>query len=176
MLYYLTRSLYPYDRTGGGLARYNQVQNFESNGIKVITVLPKKIQKNDARVLGYPFRGSTKLNMILQRVGIYEDYLDPWVDSAFASLSLIVKKTDVIVATSGGELGMLKLAMKLHAKIGCTYIANLHDPIDYSVINGNRIDGKFHVSRESSIKKILSSADSIVTSSEKYKKYLTLYG
>jgi hypothetical protein len=114
-------------------------------------------------------------------VGIYEDYLDNWVKRSFSYLVNKVVATDIIFATCGGELSSIKLGFLLKEKVGCKLVINLHDPIDYTNLNGLILDKKPHVSRDKYESRYLSSADLIFTSESSYKdvilkKYPSLKG
>lgn len=177
-IYYFARSYHPYQKGGGPLIRVGAVNYLESLGWDVTVVLPNYDTKeviSDNNTIQIPFkhRYIQKMTSLLERIGIYEDYLDRWVDNAFLYLSDKVKREDILFATSGGELGMIKLASLLKKKIGCRFIANFHDPLNYGYMNGLRRDKKFHVGRERLHKKYLTNADLILTSSQYYADVLS---
>jgi len=171
-IWFLTRSLYPYQKTGGGQIRLGQIKFLENLGYKIKIVMPHynlnrlNIQDN---IIQIPMNYSVRLHSYMERLGINEDYLDKWVENAFDYLKDKVKKEDVVFATSGGELGMIKLGSQLKLKTDCRFIVNFHDPLDYSLVNGLKLDNKFHVSREKQEYKYLKNSDFIVTSSNSYK-------
>jgi len=121
----------------------------------------------------FKFRYIQKITSIFERVGIYEDYLDRWVDEAFKYLKDKIKQEDTIFATSGGELGMIKLGSLLKKEIGCKFVINFHDPLNYGYMNGLRRDKKFHIGREKAHEKYMKNADLILTSSEYYANVLS---
>ena len=49
---------------------------------------------------------------------------------------------------------------------GCKIVLNLRDPINYTLVNGLKLDQKFHVSREKQERKYLEQMDLILTSSK----------
>ena len=164
-IYYLTRS-YLLMRSGGVLGRVRQVELLCKEGFDITVITPnykkKGIEIKD-NVVYLPLVYNIKLALILERLGFYEDYLDKWVKIAFEYLKDKVKKDDILFATSGGELGNIKLASILKERIGCKYVANFRDPINYSLVNGLKIDNKFHISREKQEAKYLRNADLIIT-------------
>jgi len=113
-----------------------------------------------------PFLKNQRISSILERIGIYEDYLDTWVDTTFDYLKSKIKKEDIIFSTSGGELGMIKLGSVLKNEIGCKLVINFHDPLVYSLVNGLKLDNKFHVNREEQEFRYLQNSDLIISSSK----------
>jgi len=174
-MWFLTRSLYPYHKTGGGQIREAQVAFFKKHGWDVEVVMPsyelKEIKVND-NITQIPFLYNHKFVNLLEIIGIYEDYLDKWVEDAYTFLKDRVTKKDILFATSGGELGMIKLATQLKEKTGCKVIANFHDPLVYSVVNGHKLQYRFHVSRERVEKRYINMVDLIITSTKSYQKAL----
>jgi len=153
-IYYLTRSYAPYQKGGGPLMRTGAVKYLKELGWDEIPFKKRYIQK---------------LTSILERVGIYEDYLDKWVENSFEYLKNKINKEDIVFATSGGELGMIKLGSLLKDKIDCSFIVNFRDPLDYSLVHNLKLNQKFHVSREKQEQKYLRNSDLIITSSESNK-------
>lgn len=176
-IYYITRSYYPYQKGGGPLMRTGAVKYLKELDWDVTVVMPNyksKEFKIEDDIWQIPFNGKhiQKLASLFERVGIYEDYLDKWVDNAFEYLMDKITKNDVVFTTSGGELGMIKLGSLLKDTIGCKFVVNFHDPLDYSLVHGLRLDEKFHVSREKQEQKYLENSDLIVTSSVSNKQSL----
>ena len=170
-IYYLTRSYYPYQKGGGPLMRTGAVKYLKELGWDVTVIMPNykdKEFKIEDGIWQIPFKGKhiQKLASLLERVGIYEDYLDKWVNNAFGYLKDKITKDDIVFATSGGELGMIKLGSLLKDKIGCTFVVNFHDPLDYSLVHGLKLNNKFHISREAQEKKYLKNSDIIIASSK----------
>jgi len=168
-LYYLTRSFYPYQKGGGPLMRNGAVKYLQELGWDVTVVMPNygsnklNIENN---VIQIPQNYNIKLHLYMERLGLKEDYLDNWVKVAFEYLKDKVKKTDIIFATCGGELGMIKLGSLLKKEIGCKFVVNFRDPLDYSIVNGIKLDNKLHISREKQEYKYLKNSDLIITSSK----------
>ena len=174
-IYYLTRSYSPYQKGGGPLMRMGAVKYLQELGWDVTVVMPNYGQSEysiDNNIWRTPFPNSLRWTNRLQRVGFYEDYLDPWVESAFEYLREKITKNDFLFATSGGELGIIKLASLLKEEIGCKFIVNFRDPLSYSIVDGLKINNKFHVSREHQEAKYLKNADIIITSSQRYRDQL----
>ncbi len=183
-IFYLTRSYLP-DKSGGILMRVGTVRLLMRKGfdVQVITVDKKRrqvyTQENLHYIPFFPFsfrltlvQYFMKISYILERLGIFEDYLDPWVWNAQKYLLPLVTKNDIMFATSGGELGTIKLGCLIKQRIGCSFIVNFRDPLDYSIIKGVRIDNRFHVKREKAESKYLNNANAIITSSEFYAQVL----
>ncbi len=172
-IWYLTRSLYPYQKGGGPLLRQGQIDFLRELGWKLEVITPNYHTKDfliDAHTAQIPFKRKyiQKLTSILERTGIYEDYLDKWIDEAFKYLKDKIKKEDIVFATSGGELGMIKLGSLLQKEIGCKFVINYHDPLNYGYMNGLRRDKKFHIGREKAHEKYMANSDLILTSSQYY--------
>lgn len=172
-IYYLTRSYYPYQKGGGPLMRTGAVKYLQELGWDVMVVMPNyesKEFKIEDNVWQIPFKGKhiQKLASLFERIGVYEDYLDKWVRNAFEYLKDKITQDDIVFATSGGELGMIKLGSFLKNKVGCKFVVNFRDPLNYGYMNGLRRDKKPHIGREKSHEKYIQNADLIITSSQHY--------
>jgi hypothetical protein len=110
---------------------------------------------------------------VFEKMGIIEDHLREWGDRTIKALKQCVKKDDIILATTGGELECLRIAFKLKNVIGCPAFVFYHDPIDYVKYDGMVLDNKFHICRDKYENKYLEKMDGIFVSSEKFKKCLT---
>ena len=168
-IWFLTRSLYPYQKTGGGQIRLGQVNYLKELGWNIEIIMPNyendKINHID-NIVQVPYTKTQKLASLFERIGIYEDYLDKWIDDTFKYIKDKIKKEDIVFSTSGGELGMIKLGSLLKDKIGCKFVVNFHDPLAYSLVHGLKLNSKFHISREKQEKKYLKNSDMIITSSK----------
>lgn len=176
-IWFLTRSLYPYQKTGGGQIRLGQVNELKKLGWEVTVIMPnytsaKIIKEKD--IVQIPFLAKQKIVDLLERIGIYEDYLDGWIKKAYEYLKNKIQHEDIVFATSGGELGMIKLGSLLKDQNACKFVVNFHDPIAYSLVNGLKLDNKFHVNREKYEKKYLENVDLIITSSQSNAESLKL--
>jgi len=172
-IYYLARSYSPYQNGGGSLMRAGAVINLQKLGWKVVVIMPNYntkeiIMENNIIQIPFDSKHFQKLSSLFERIGIYEDYLDKWVENAFKYLQNKIKKKDIIFATSGGELGMIKLGSLLKNKIGCKFVVNFHDPLNYGYMNGLRRDIKPHIGRVKAQEKYISNANLILTSSQYY--------
>ena len=170
-IWFLTRSLYPYQKTGGGQIRLGQVKALERLGWNITTVIPNHHLQEltiEGNLIQIPFnkRYNQRFTSILERLGFYEDYLDKWTVNAFDYLKDKVRKGDIVFATSGGELGMIKLGSLLKNEVNCRFVVNFHDPLDYSLVNNQKLDNKFHISRENQELNYLGNSDLIITSSK----------
>lgn len=172
-IYYLARSYAPYQKGGGPLMRTGAVKYLQKLGWDITVVLPNYttsqliLEKNTIQI-PFKYRYIQKITSLLERVGIYEDYLDRWTDEAFKYLKNKVKKEDMVFATSGGELGMIKLGFLLQKELECKFVVNFRDPLNYGYMNGLRRDKKFHIGREKVHEKYMANADLILTSSQYY--------
>lgn len=108
----------------------------------------------------------------MERIGLIEDYLDAWVDKTLDIVAERINSDDIIFATSGGELACIKLGSLLKERIGCKFIVNFHDPVDYSYVGNKKTCGFFHVNRENAILKYLYNVDYVITSSDKFREIL----
>lgn len=170
-IWFLTRSLYPYQKTGGGQIRLGQVEALEGLGWSMTVVIPNYDSKYltlENNIIQIPFKNKhrQKLSSLFERIGLFEDYLDKWVSGAFDYLKDKVRKGDIVFATSGGELGMIKLGSLLKNEVNCRFVVNFHDPLDYSLMNNQKLDNKFHISRENQELNYLGNSDLIITSSK----------
>lgn len=172
-IYYLTRSYSPYQKGGGPIMRTGAVKYLKELGWDVIVMMPNYKTKElfiDNNICQIPFKTKhiQKLFSLFERLGFYEDYLDKWVESAFEYLKDKINKDDIVFATSGGELGMIKLGSLLKDKINCKFVVNFRDPLNYGYMNGLRRDKKLHIGREKAHEKYIQNADLIITSSQYY--------
>lgn len=176
-IFYFTRSYYPYDKGGGPLMRTGAVKYLRELEWKVNVVMPnytssQVILENNITQIPFKNKHIQKLTSLLERIGVYEDYLDKWIKDAFEYLKDKINKDDIIFATSGGELGMIKLGSLLKKEINCKFVVNFRDPLNYGYMNGLRRDKKIHIGREKAHKKYITNADLILTSSEYYSEVL----
>lgn len=174
-IWYISRTYLP-EKTGGALIRIAQVDFFRSQGAEVLVVAPDYLGREAVisdEEIRLPYRKSRiRLDQFLERIGVYEDYLDQWVDDSLTLLKGRMRKEDLVFATSGGELGCIKLASKLKDEVGCKLIVNLHDPVDYTLVSNRKINRLPHVGREGQERKYLKNADLVVTSSKSNKESL----
>ena len=172
-LFYITRSYAPYDEGGGALMRKWTVEYLISLGWDVQVIRPeyeKDVYSRDKNVISIPFNQKyrQKWFSLLERVGWYEDYLDPWVKSTLPYLRKFIRKEDMIFCTSGGELGTIKLGALIKQELGCKLVVNFRDPLNYGYMQGLRRDTKPHIGRIGIQRKFLNDADLILTSSKRY--------
>lgn len=174
-LFYITRTLYPYQKGGGAQVRAKTINKLRELGWDVVVVMPGyrqiRLRRSD-NLITIPILPILKITKIFQRFGLFEDYLDLWVSKSLRHLKGVVKKNDLVFVTSGGELGTLKLGALLKSETNCKLVLNFRDPLEYALCNNSLIDNSFHVSREKVEKKYLSAADLLVTSSKSYQKNL----
>lgn len=175
-IWYISRTYLP-EKTGGALIRIAQANFFRRQGAQVVVVAPN-YESHDSHVsedtIRLPYqKARIRLDQLFERLGFYEDYLDTWVDDSLAILKDLVQSGDYVFATSGGELGCIKLGSKLKELVGCKFVVNLHDPVDYTLVGGRKINRLPHVGRERQERKYLQNADLIITSSKSNQASLT---
>jgi glycosyltransferase involved in cell wall biosynthesis len=176
-IYYLTRSYSPYQKGGGALMRAGAVKHLKELGWDVTVIMPSYNSKEviiEDSVIQIPFENNhiQKLASLFERIGIYEDYLDKWVKNAFKYLKNKIEQKDLVFATSGGELGMIKLGSLLKYELNCKFVVNFRDPLDYSLVHGRKLNNKFHINREKKEKKYLENSNLIIASSISNQKSL----
>lgn len=172
MIYYITRSYYPM-KTGGTNIRKHYVKLLKENNFD-ICVVTVNYDDNGYRedvvdgvsVIYLPAKINLRLGMLLERIGYLEDYLDYWTHSVISYLDGRLTSDDIVFSTTGGELACIKIGSILKRKCKCKFIINLHDPIDYTLVNGLMLDKKFHVSREKNEALYFSNVDIVITSSQ----------
>lgn len=173
-VYFITRTL-PENNNGGAIVRRGTIRYLKENGYQVIIVAPYKetiISKERYLIKGLS-RWSYLYNTFLFQLNIRFDYLENWANNAFDLLKDVVKKEDIVLATSGGEMGSLLLGSKLKV-LGCQVVLNLHDPVSYTLLEGKfSFNPKFPKKpRDKYEKKIFESVDKIITSSQSYCDWL----
>ncbi len=182
-VYFITRTYPGVSGVGGGaLIRVGQVETFRENGLDTWVIAPnfsssENIIDEEKKILLFPF--NTKRHLLyslLDKLGLIEDYYSNWISNSLKELSKIVQKNDVVLCTSGGELGSIILGSKIKKIIGCRFIVNFHDPVLYAKAFGKKVKLKgsrfFHVSKDKTEALYLENADYIYTSSDVYKQAL----
>lgn len=169
-IYYITRTymLNGVSTGCGGLRNYYVELLREKYEVIVVTPNYNKQELvNDGQCIGIPFFPKLKMR-VYESIGIYEDYLDKWVCEVVSYLENIVKKEDLIFATTGGELGCIKVASHVKKKTGCKVIINFHDPVDSTHVGSIKTCGKWHISRDKMVLKYVSGVDGIIAWAHDY--------
>ncbi|WP_131826417.1 glycosyl transferase family 1 [Salinivibrio proteolyticus] len=153
--------------------RAGAVKYLQELGWAVTVVVPnynsdKVVDSNNVLMIPFPTRYNARKSAFFQRIGWYEDYLDKWVLSASDFLKCKITSHDIIIATCGGELGMIKLGHIIKNKVGCKFVINFRDPLDFGYMNGFRKSNVLHVNREHLQEKYTKNSDLILTSSNIY--------
>jgi glycosyltransferase involved in cell wall biosynthesis len=172
-IYFLSRT--SDQKVGGGLIRFAQAKYFRENGFRVIMVLPNYNDNQiiiDNDMIYVPIKMPIRMGLIFEHIGIIEDYLFEWSKRVIHILKKIVSTEDILFASSGGELTMLRIASEIKKITFCRYIANLHDPIVYTTVNGEWVGRKLHVPLDKLEKRFLSNADLVITSTRSYAESL----
>jgi|GEM_PF-791923 len=171
-VYFITRSYFPEYKGGGAIVREQTVNLLRSKGYSVVIILfttNVSLWENVEDVI--PIKVNLnwiKYSLVLEHIGLITDYLSPWVGGVVGKLSKVINKDDIIFATSGGELGCIELATKIKAITGSKLLVNLHDPIDHTVVLGQKIPTRYHRDRTLISNRLLSESDGILTSSQLY--------
>lgn len=173
---FLSRSFLP-STSGGVFARLKQIHFFLKQGFEVVVVSTgschsrEKVEGHEVQVYRFPI-GPVRLLRVTERIGLVDDYLSFWAAKAFAFLGNFVTKDDLIFATSGGEAAAFQLGARLKGLTSARLFLSFHDPIDYTLVNGIKLDSKPHVPREKLESRCLQAADLIITSSDNFRESL----
>lgn len=173
-LIYITRTFVLDDNPENCSGLRNYIVNLLKKKYEVLVVTPgynSDVIVHNNGVIAIPYRFK-RADAWYERIGIYEDYLERWVNEAEKYLTGIVNSDDIVMAVSGGELGSFMLASRLKKNVGCKIIANFHDPIDATMVNGSKSTLKFHVKRDKVLGNYLSECDAIITCCNTYKEEL----
>lgn len=171
MIYLITKTFPPQNEGGGALIKYKQYKALKNSGLPVKVIClgyPEFINSKyfDPDIFFHSSPSSIKLNLLKQRLGLCEDYLDDWVGDILKGNKYNFNSNDLLVPLSGGDLGTIKLGLLAKKIFGSRYIIHFHDPVDHSIINGERMDWKFHPNREKLIKNCIEESDGAITSCE----------
>ncbi len=170
-IFFITRSfVLSKSKDDSCAALRNAKADFLKRNHEVIVVTPNYVDDSDKLDEGFVCKpySFTKGRSLLEHVGLWEDYLKPWVDDTFNYLKDIVNNDDLVIALSGGELGCISLASRLKESSDCRMIIDFHDPIVGTKIHGRQFGNGFRVSREKYLEKYLRQADYIITWGEMY--------
>ncbi|MGF1910249.1 hypothetical protein L4C38_12450 [Vibrio kasasachensis] len=171
-IYFFTRSYTPEYCGGGAIVREQTVTLLREKGYDVTVVLfttnPIMWREIENVIPIEVTHNLLRPSLILEHLGLMSDYLSPWVENAVKYLVKQIKKDDILLATSGGELGCIELAAKIKRITGAKLLVNLHDPINHSKVLGIKIPTRFHVDRTKKAYKVLAEANAIITSSKLY--------
>lgn len=167
----------PESPTGGGIIRRGQISFLRRNGYDVVVVKPGEVSTYDKDTNTIKISGliiNSKFFYGLEALGIVSDKYIKWAKKAVAYLSNIVTSDDIIFATSGGTLAPIIVGSMLKKNIDCKFVINYHDPTDFTTLHGiySRTPRLPHVNRNRFEKKLINTADYIITSSESYRQVL----
>jgi glycosyltransferase involved in cell wall biosynthesis len=176
-IYYLTRTYPGRKNGGGGTSRQGIINSLRKYGYDVWIVSPNyrgnKVDINDTlKHVLLPHVGYHKLCTVLEYSGFWDDYLEGWAVHAVKYLENVIHKEDILFATSGGELGCIILGNLLKERIGCKFVINFHDPLNFTTAYDGLI--RFskrkipHVLRDKPEEQNLKIADAIIASSRSY--------
>lgn len=158
-----------------GLIRVGAVNFLSSRfNVTVVTIDYEGDKVNKAKnIIRIPInKKELKVGRWLEKLGVFEDYLDIWVKRCVSYLENIIDADTIIFATCGGDLASIEIGALLKKKTGCKLVINFHDPVLYSMIDDERFGVGFHFSREKIVDKYIKSADLIITSSLTYQEIL----
>ena len=171
-VYFITRSYPPFEKGGGSLMRYAFVQTLIDHGLSV------KVIRIGPTVNDFGLRGKSILQvlniiyvralLLFERLGVIRDYLLPYSISWYLELRKKVGRNDIIISTTGGELGTVILGDMLRNKTGAIHVIHLRDPINYGVNLGVKKNNKFHVGRAHVQIMLMKNADLLVFTAERH--------
>jgi hypothetical protein len=169
VIYLITKTFPPQNQGGGALIKYKQYKALKNSGlpVKVICLGNQEFingKSYDPDVFFHRSPSNIKANLLKQRIGLCEDYLDDWINDILCTNKYNFSSGDLLVPLSGGDLGTIKLCLLAKQIFGTRYIVHLHDPVDHSIINGERMDWKFHQNREKLIRSCIEGSTGVITS------------
>lgn len=179
-IYYITRAY-----VGSSTDSYNNCSGLRNHYVDLlrekynVTVITPNYSTSESLIsdelIRFPYQISKK-DMVLETLGIKEDYLDSWSEQVSDYLINNISDGDLIFSTIGGELAGIKIAYKVKLKRNVHSIINFRDPVNYTKVYGKYTGGKktkiVHVKRDEMLKKYLSNVDYIITSSNSYKELM----
>jgi hypothetical protein len=171
-IFFLTRTYPPEYDGGGSLMRFCYVQVLRDNKFKTKVEIIRPFGENLPEFLNI-FKKIIKYLQIralsiLERLGFLSDYLIPFVYLKYFKLRKIVKTNDIIISTTGGELGCVILGDMLKKNTGAKHYIHFHDPINYGIDLGSKKNKKFHVGRAEKQIALMSNADLLIFTSKKH--------
>lgn len=175
-IWFLTRSWLP-SQTGGVIIRQAQVEGLRKRGYAVTVVVPGDpiSGENDDEVLRIPLSRFHSKAHRLEQFGLVGDYLSGWVKKAREILLPRIGDSDVLFATSGGEMGMAMLAGEIVRKKQIKAVLNLHDPFDHTTVNGFMVPTRFYLgNRDRHEAKLLPMFNAIITSCSSFENFLKI--
>lgn len=171
-VYFITRSYPPFEKGGGSLMRYALVQTLIDHGlsVEVIRIGPvvNDFNLNGKSILQILNIIYVRTLLLFERLGVIRDYLLPYSISRYLELKKKVGRNDIIISTTGGELGTVILGDMLRNKTGARHIIHFRDPVNYGVNLGVKKNDKFHVGRAYVQIKLMKSADLLVFTAERH--------
>lgn len=184
MRIYILMATYSHLYSSGGTIAKATYEIFRNEGyeVKVVSTTDKDTPLCSGEVTYLPIGWNIRVGSILTRMGLTEDYLDRWVNFGLEFFKKEnLTQEDLLIATTVGEIGTIKLASILKKRYDCKYIAHFHDPIKHAQMNGYKYDWKPHASREKTERDYLINVDYVVTCCDTYleallKKYPFLCG
>lgn len=178
---YMLMASYNTQYSSGGTIAHRTAELLRDDGARIVVITTGKKKRISEQcgivIVEIPIGRSYKRALVETRLGIIEDYLAFWADSIpvyLKEVDLIPKNTDIVIATTVGELGTLKAGLLMKRKYGCRYVLHFHDPIKHALVNGHKY-GKYplpYASREKYEKRYIENADMIITCSESFRGYL----
>lgn len=175
-LYYITRSWSEKENANNCVLLRIAYAEMLQELFDVVVITPNYIDNNLIEfdnVIKIPYKTKNiSWNYRFERVGVLEDYLDSWVKDVVDYLSRIIKADDIVYAVVGGELASIKIASIMKKKHGCKMIINFRDPVDRTIVFGQKIGDIKGLNRERKANKYIHDADGMITSSELYANVL----
>lgn len=164
-IYFISRKL-DNSNSGGILLRKKNIELLEKSGFEVL-----KCSSNKEFCDFYEdYNFNNKFPLILQRLGIYDDYMTDWANKLYNKINNLLTNEDIVFCTTGGELSTLKIGYLAKKNQKCKFVIHFHDPILHLKYDGEQFIklAGFYFKRLKAFKKYLSKADLIITTSKTF--------
>lgn len=171
-IYYVTRTWGNNEKSNNCTLLRTHYAKLLGTLAEVVIVTPnffsreKRIEKN---TVSFPYAQERILwHQRLQKIGIEEDYLQPWAKGTINYLKTVVTEDDLVFTTSGGELASISIGDCLKRYTGCRFVINFRDPVDGSLVFGKKMPGYHGINRDYAVGKYIKEADLVITACESF--------
>lgn len=174
--------MYPLSKGGGAKLRrsfidYAYEQNYAIKVYLIGDTQSKEYGAIQIYIIDKPRLYNYRLSRLLERIGLYEDYLDLWIEPTVDKVMQEIKSDDQVIVTSGGELATIKIGHFIKNKTNVKTILHMRDPINYMLIDGvYKRDNIPHIGRDCLVSKYINNYDLIITHTHGMKKNLISRG
>lgn len=165
-VWFITRS-YPPQPGGGPFVRKQIVDFLIKNNydVQVITLPQANTVEKNVTMLspGLPY----KITRALEKLGFAADYLFSWSSQVRKYLEKNAQQSDLVFATSGGELGFFNEVRRLKQNRPDLFvILNYHDVLDYGIYRNSKVYNDYHLNIDKNEFAAIESANLIFAQSE----------